>query len=88
LQDPKAFQLFHASSPHLLFSLLRNILANISTQRRPITATPAVLTGSSGNIEIVTEGLHRNSAEIEVFEITDETAHPPNRACVLFPDCF
>jgi hypothetical protein len=26
--------------------------------------------------------------EIEVFEITDQTALPPNRACVLFPNRF
>jgi hypothetical protein len=29
LQYPKAFQLFHESSPHLLFRLLRNIVAKI-----------------------------------------------------------
>jgi hypothetical protein len=42
IEVSKVVQLFHASSPHVLFRLLPNIVAKLATQQRPIAATPAV----------------------------------------------
>jgi hypothetical protein len=64
LQDPKTVQLLDAFSAHLLFNLLCNVVAKMSTQYRPITATLAGQRRSSGNIEIVTDGVGTDSAQI------------------------
>jgi hypothetical protein len=60
-QPPKAVQLFHKPSPHLLFKSLRNTAAKISTQQRLIAASHALQRGSSANIEIVRKGVRGNS---------------------------
>jgi hypothetical protein len=44
--------------------LLRNVVGKIATQQPPITTTPAVQRRSSGSVEIMTEGVGRNSADI------------------------
>jgi hypothetical protein len=45
-------QLLHASSSYLFFRLLENVFGKMSTQQRPIAATPAVQRGSNGKLKL------------------------------------